>query len=149
MASQLKYENVQRDDRDDSSITEVESLIGDEKQMAAEEFRYMKKSKRVTCLSILMKARSFLDTILLLVIVGLLLRDQSQKATPKTSEHEVGGDMTGVGPHCELQKSCRLRPLTSFQIVSTQVTQFHINQTFAPYNTSNFFKKRFSLPGMD
>jgi hypothetical protein len=26
-------------------------------------------------------------------------------------------------------------------IVSTQVTTFHINQTFAPYNTSEFFRE--------
>ncbi|KAG9205371.1 hypothetical protein G6514_008011 [Epicoccum nigrum] len=40
-----------------------------------------------------------------------------------TSEKEVGGDMTGWGPH-----------------IPTKVTTFQINQTFAPYNTSDFFK---------
>jgi hypothetical protein len=103
MASQLKYENVQVDDHDDSSITEVEeSLMGDQKQMHLEEFheRYITKSKRITFLSILKQARWLLDIVLLLVIIGLLLRDQSQKANLKTSEHEVGGDFTGVGPHC-------------------------------------------------
>jgi hypothetical protein len=104
MASQLKYENVHLDDQDDSSTTEVEeSLMGDEKQMHGEEFRerYTRKSKRKTCISMLKEARWFLDTILLLVIVVLLLRLQSQKDIPKTSEHEVGGDLTGVGPHCK------------------------------------------------
>jgi hypothetical protein len=102
MASQLKYENVHMDDHDDSSITEVdESLIGDEKHMNDElRLRYTKK-KRTTCLSILKEARWFVDTILLLVIVGLLWRGQQQQSIPKTSEHEVGGDITGVGPHCE------------------------------------------------
>jgi hypothetical protein len=104
MASQLKYQNVQQlDDHDDASSTEVEeSLIGDQKQMELEEFeqRYTQKPKRALCLSILKGSRWCVEIVLLLVIVGLLLRDQSQKAIPKTSEHEVGGDMTGVGPHC-------------------------------------------------
>lgn len=111
--NQLKYKNVELDDHDDSSITEVEeSLMGDEKQMDVEEFRqrYTTKSRRTTCLSILKEARWFLDTVLLLVIVGLLLRGQMQKANPKTSEHEVGGDFTGVGPHCrELPEICRMK----------------------------------------
>ena len=112
MTSQLKYENVQIDDHDDSSITDVEeSLMGHEKQMHVEEFqqRYTTKSKSMACLSILKEARWFLDTVLLLFIVGLLLRDQSQKTNLKTSEHEVGGDFTGVGPHCrELPEICRM-----------------------------------------
>lgn len=103
MTSQLTYENVPFDDREDSSTTDVEeSLMGDEKQMHGENFnqRYTRNSKRKTCLSSLNQARWFLDTILLLVIVGLLVRDQSQRAIPKTSETEVGGDFTGVSPHC-------------------------------------------------
>jgi hypothetical protein len=45
---------------------------------------------------------------LLLVIVWLLVRDQSQKAMPMTSENEVGGDFTGVGPHCrQLRRDTR------------------------------------------
>ncbi|KUJ18803.1 uncharacterized protein LY89DRAFT_706441 [Mollisia scopiformis] len=116
MAGQLKYENLQLDDHDDSSITEVdESLMGDEKHMG-----YKRKSRRPTWWSIL---KGSLDTVLLLVIVALLLQYQSPKGTPKTSENEVGGDLTGVGPH-----------------FSSQVTTFHINQTFAPYNTADFFK---------
>lgn len=103
MSSQLKYENVLFDDHEDLSNTDVEeSLMGDEKQMHGEEFhqRYAKKSKSVKYLSILNHARWFLDTVLLLLIVGLLVRDQAQKSTTKTSENEVGGDFTGVGPHC-------------------------------------------------
>jgi len=115
MATEPRYENLQLDDHDDSSITEVEeSLMGDEKQMHRDEFRqrYTKKSKRRTCLTILNQARWFLDTILLLVIVGLLLRNQSENAIPKNSEHEVGGDMTGVGPHCK--KLLYSRRITTF-----------------------------------
>jgi hypothetical protein len=102
MASQLKYENVEFDDHEDSSTTEVEeSLMEDEKHMH-EEFhkRYATKSKRAACRSILNQGRWFLDTLLLLVIVGLLVRDQAHRVNPKTSENEVGGDLTGVGPHC-------------------------------------------------
>jgi hypothetical protein len=102
MTSQLKYENVEFDDHEDSSTTEVEeSLMGDEKHMH-EEFhkRYATKSKRAACRSIINQGRWFLDTLLLLVIVGLLVRDQAHKASSKTSENEVGGDLTGVGPHC-------------------------------------------------
>jgi len=104
MASQLKYENLHLDDHDDLSITEVdESLMGDEKDLHAAEFphRYQKRSKRVRCLSILKEARWFIDTVLLIFIVVLLLRGQSRNANPKTSEHEVGGDITGLGPHCK------------------------------------------------
>ena len=104
MSSLPKYENVHSEDRDDLSITEVEeSLMGDEGQMHRDELRkgYMAKSKKVTCLSILKEGRWFLDTALLLVIVVLLLRNQSEQSVPKTSEHEAGGDFTGVGPHCK------------------------------------------------
>jgi hypothetical protein len=103
MTSQLKYENLTFDDHEGSSTTEVEeSLLGDEKLMHGEEFRrrHATKSKRAAFLSILSQTRWLLDTVLLLVIVWLLVRDQSQKAIPKTSENEVGGDFTGVGPHC-------------------------------------------------
>lgn len=105
MSSQLKYENIQVDDHDDLSITEVdESLMGDEKDLNTTEFqnRYQKRSKRVRCLSILKEARWFIDTILLVFIVVILLRGQSRNTTPKTSEHEVGGDITGLGPHCKI-----------------------------------------------
>jgi len=103
MTSLPKYENVQLHDNDDSSITEVEdSLMGDEKHMHGEEYqmRY-RQSKSTTCMTILKEARWFLDTFLLLVIVGLLVRGQWEASVPKTSEHEVGGDFTGVSPHCK------------------------------------------------
>lgn len=115
MASQLKYDNLQLDDHDDSSITEVEeSLIGDQKQMDLEEFqqRYTTKSKRRVCISILKEARWLFEAVLMLAIMGLLLRDQSQKTNLKSSEHEVGGDLTGVGPHCKkIQEICRIEAL--------------------------------------
>lgn len=104
MNNQLTYEGLRIEDRDDSSTTDVEeSLMGDEKQMDGKRCGkgHKRKSKSVTCLHLLQEARWFLDIGLLLIIIGLLLRDQSQKAHPKTSENEVGGDFTGVGPHCK------------------------------------------------
>ncbi|CZT13679.1 uncharacterized protein RAG0_17371 [Rhynchosporium agropyri] len=127
MPSQPKYETVQMDDQDDSSTTEVdESLMGDDKHLVAEEFRerYSRRSKTTTYLSILKEARWFLDIGLLLVIIGILLRNQSQNRIPKTSEHEVMGDITGIGAH-----------------LGTQITTFHVNQTFAPYNTTEFWRE--------
>ncbi|KAI9052933.1 hypothetical protein LZ554_003205 [Drepanopeziza brunnea f. sp. 'monogermtubi'] len=126
MTALPKYENVRLSDNDDSSITDVDdSVMGDDKHMHGEQYRpRYKKSKAVSCLSILKEGKWFLDTILLLVIVGLLLRNQTEAAVPKSSERDVGGDFTGVGPH-----------------LPTEVKTFHINQTFAPYNTSEFFKE--------
>ena len=103
MASQVKYQNVRQldDDHDDASTTEVEeSLMGDQKQFELEEFQQNYTKRRSLCLSILKGAHWCLEVVLLLVIVGLLLRDQSQHDIPKTSVHDVGGDMTGCGPHC-------------------------------------------------
>ncbi|KAG9240322.1 hypothetical protein BJ878DRAFT_299529 [Calycina marina] len=119
-----KYENVHLEDNDDLSITEVEdSLMGDEGHTYADELRKRGGRKsRPTCWTIMKEGRWFLDTILLLVIVGLLVRSQVESKIPKNSEHELMGDMTGVGPH-----------------FSTQIQTFHVNQTYAPSNTSEFF----------
>jgi hypothetical protein len=145
MNSQPQYENVPFDEHEGSSTTEVEeSLLGDEKLMRGEEFRqrHATKSKGAACLAILSQARWLLDTVLLLVILWLLVRDQSQKAISKTSENEVGGDFTGVGPHCrQLPRNKKWQQKSDNRLVSTQVTTFHINQTFAPYNTSEFFRE--------
>jgi hypothetical protein len=102
MSSQLKYENVQFDEPDDSSTTEVESLVGDQQEKFNQ--LYTRKPKKNACLAVLKGLRWAVEIGLLLGIFGLLLRDQTKKAFPRTSEHEVGGDMTGVGPHCRLYK---------------------------------------------
>jgi hypothetical protein len=111
MEPQHNYKNVQSHDdhHDDDSSTEVESLVGIEKGWAAEDFssRNTRRSKRSTCVSILKASRWFVVIGLQLIIVGLLAKDlgliQSQWwKTRSTSEHEVGGDMTGWGPHSEL-----------------------------------------------
>lgn len=102
MAGQLKYQKAETDEHDDSSTTEFEdSVLGDEKELNDREFgrSYRPRSRSATCLSILKEARWFIDTILLLVIIGLLLLNQSRGSITKNSEREVGGDFTGVGRH--------------------------------------------------
>ena len=140
MAVIFKYENLRLGDHDDSSTTEVEdTLMDDEKD--TQNLRRT-RCRTITCLSVLKEAHWFVDTILLLAIFGLLLRDKSQSCIPKTSEKEVGGDFTGVGPHCKYSRSKWTdSTLADNKIVSTQVHTFHINQTFAPYNTSEFFRE--------
>lgn len=142
MATDHPYSNVRLDDpendHDDSSVTEVEeSLIDSSEKHWNHNGIYRRptpKSKTRKCLSFVSSAGWVIDTLLLLVIVGLLVRDEfwrkeelrlwkSGAGVPVTSETEVGGDVTGIRPH-----------------FSTQVTRFQINQTFAPYNTSEFFR---------
>jgi hypothetical protein len=107
MESQHKYENVslEENDHDDLSTTEIgESLMGDEKQWDVEEFqRRIRKSKQSRCMQILKSSRFFVDTILLVVILGLLVRDQWQKSSANGAM-EVGGDITGVRPKCREQE---------------------------------------------
>ncbi|CAI6244626.1 unnamed protein product [Periconia digitata] len=128
-----------------SSATEVESLIGDdndaEKQWSHNPYARRHQSERSSkrdnmCMRILKASRWIVVITLQIVIVGLLAKEQGyfaalpsfgfgsskEAAQRSTSKEEVGGDITGWGPH-----------------IPTQITQFHINQTFAPYNTSEFF----------
>ncbi|KAF2186235.1 hypothetical protein K469DRAFT_687230 [Zopfia rhizophila CBS 207.26] len=130
MEGKHDYRNVHTDDHhEDDSSTEVESLVGIEKQWQADDFqRRSRRSKRSTCISMLKASRWVIIISLQLVIIGLLARDQGLLLdqwwrTRTTSEKEIGGDVTGWGPH-----------------LPTQITTFKINQTFAPYNTSEFFK---------
>lgn len=106
MSNHPNYENLRDDDLEDSILTETEdSLMGEEKGVLLDEFRrgHATKSRRIGCLSILKEARWFLDIVLLGFIIILLLNDRSHKLDLSTSEHEVGGDITGVGPHCKQQ----------------------------------------------
>ncbi|KAF2653612.1 hypothetical protein K491DRAFT_602544 [Lophiostoma macrostomum CBS 122681] len=131
MERQHDYKNVPvADHHDDDSSTEVESLVGGEKSWHAEDFHSRtRKARRNLCVSVLKASRWFLVIGLQLIIIGLLARDQGLLLVVKwwpsrtTSEREIGGDITGWGPH-----------------IPTQITTFHINQTFAPYNTSEFFR---------
>ncbi|KAJ4991604.1 hypothetical protein SVAN01_02985 [Stagonosporopsis vannaccii] len=131
MPRQHQYTDVRpQDHHDDDSSTEVESLVGGEKVWAANEYTHPSRSRRdILCPPCLSALRWFIVIALQVVIVGLLAREQGLLMDSKwtraatTSESEVGGDMTGWGPH-----------------IPTKITTFQINQTFAPYNTSDFFK---------
>lgn len=123
MDSQTKYENVHLDDHDEAeSHTEIEeSLMGDEKKWHDPEFqRLARQSKRSTSLSTLWSGRWFIDTILLLTILGLLIRQELRP--PPENQWDFGGDFTGVAPR-----------------FSQQITTFKMDQKYAPDNTSEFF----------
>ncbi len=103
MDAQHKYENVAvGEDHDGSrSSTEVESLLGDEKSWHAEQLGLRRKPTRTSkVVSTFRTWRWVIDTVLLLGILGLLVRDQFKKQ-PYTP-WEIGGDFTGVrSKHCE------------------------------------------------
>ncbi|KAI8930786.1 hypothetical protein NX059_011811 [Plenodomus lindquistii] len=130
MQPQHQYSEVRSNDHhDDESLTEVGSLM-EQKQWATDDFEHIASSLRRgnRCHSLLAVFRWSLVIGLQIAIIGLLAKDQGLLNTtgwraPSTSAHEVGGDITGWSPH-----------------IPTQVTKFSINQTFAPYNTSDFFK---------
>ncbi len=103
MDAKHEYENIPvGDDHDGSrSSTEVESLMGEEKRWHAQELGLRRKrTKTSRVVSAFSAWRWVIDTLLLLAIVGLLVKDQlrQQPYTP----WEIGGDFTGVrSKHCE------------------------------------------------
>lgn len=105
MEPEHDYKNIHtHDHHDDDSSTEVESLVGMDKQWTSEDFeRRTRRSKRSICLTILKASRWFLVIGLQLIIVALLAHDEGLLdrwiASSLTSEQEVGGDVTGWGPH--------------------------------------------------
>jgi hypothetical protein len=116
--SQPKYDNVPLDDHDEAgSNTEVdESLMGDEKKWHEEDFQpRRKKSARCRIISAL---RSGVNTLLLLAVLGLLIRQQLQKAPTL----EVGSDFTGFVPK-----------------FSPRITRFQMDYKYQRDNTSEFF----------
>ncbi|KAF2006041.1 hypothetical protein P154DRAFT_423196 [Amniculicola lignicola CBS 123094] len=125
-----EYRNVHpADHHDDDSSTEVESLVGLQKEWAAHEFGpRTRRSKRSACISIFKASRWFVVIGFQIIIMGLSAREQGLLlqgpwSMKTSSEKEVGGDITGWGKH-----------------IPTQITTFAVNQTFAPYNTSEFFQ---------
>lgn len=132
MASQPKYENVQLDDHDEAgSTTDVEdsSLMGDEKKWQDQGFEGRpKRAKRSRLLSILQTGRWCLDTVLLLAILGLLVRQQL--STPQTVRLEVGSDFTGVAPKCK----------SMYGVSPTHDYYFHLTSGLATKMHSSFAK---------
>ncbi|KAH4029317.1 hypothetical protein HBH70_238430 [Parastagonospora nodorum] len=131
MQPQHSYAQVDhREHHDDDSSTEVESLAGAEKGWAHGEFQHtsQRTNRRILCPPLVAALRWVLIIGLQLIIIGLLARDQGLLDSTRfrglsTSANDPGGDITGWSPH-----------------IPTQITTFKINQTFAPYNTSEFFQ---------
>jgi hypothetical protein len=104
-----EYKNVPAHDlHDDDSSTEVESLVGMEKHWDPETFESRtRRSKRSALVTMLKAARWWVVIGLQIIIVGLLARDQGLLRQvglgygSSTSQHEVGGDVTGWSPHSE------------------------------------------------
>jgi hypothetical protein len=98
ISTQPKYENVQLDDHDEAgSHTEVEdSLMGDEKKWRDQDFQTAPQRRRKRVLSVLKTGQSYLNTVLLLGILAVLVRQQLRIPSPE--RWEIGGDFTGVAP---------------------------------------------------
>jgi hypothetical protein len=102
-AQQHKYESMALDDRDDRSSTEVESLMEVEKQWQDEDMRMpMRRSRASRICGVLNSFRWLIDTTLLLIILGLVVRSEFKKGPVNPTDYDFGGDITGVGPKCEL-----------------------------------------------
>lgn len=102
--SDAKYANIKFEDHDDRSSTEVEeSLLGTDdkacRRCMAKDYHDQPARRKNRCLAMLNSSRWFVDTILLVVILGLLVREQMQK--PPVNTWDFGGDLTGVSGHCE------------------------------------------------
>jgi hypothetical protein len=107
MQKQHDYSHVDHNDEHyaDSS-TEVESLVGGEKQWASDEFQHtsQRSNRRILCPPLVAAFRWVLVIGLQLIIIGLLARDQGLLDATRwrgrsTSAKQVGGDITGWGPH--------------------------------------------------
>ena len=88
------------------SSTEVESLVGGEKQWTCGDFHHtsQRSNRKILCSPLLAALRWVLVIGLQLIIVGLLARDQGLLDSTRwrgrsTSANQVGGDITGWGPH--------------------------------------------------
>lgn len=111
MDAQTKYENIHADEHEhDDSSTEVdESLLGDEKQWHEDGIRLGQRPKRTRLWKRLGCVWWIVDTALLLVILGLLVRDQLRQ--PAVNKWDFGGDFTGVGPRGKKTRSRLWRDL--------------------------------------
>ncbi|KAI5860442.1 hypothetical protein GGS23DRAFT_614024 [Durotheca rogersii] len=150
---QTRYANLAQghavDDRDDArSSTEVEdSLMGDDHggkewhdveldgRSALAGLPRGRRTLRARLAAAAGTARWALDTALLLVILGLLLRDQARQPTTAAPQGaasslavgdvnpwQFGQDLTGVGPR-----------------FSQEITTFVRDESYAPNDTASFF----------
>lgn len=97
MAVPHKYETVQLEDNDHSeSSTEVdESVVGDDAKHWTAGTRRSRRSQTGRLASVFRSYRWMIDTVLILVSLCLLIRDQWSKQCPAPLL-EIGGDYTGV-----------------------------------------------------
>jgi hypothetical protein len=101
---------------DDDSSTEVESLVGAEKQWATRDFQHtsQRSRRRAACLSWMGALRWAVVIGLQLVIVGLLAKEQGMLGSTlfkgrSTSQRDPGGDITGWSPHSKSSNSFQQR----------------------------------------
>lgn len=101
------YANIDEHD-DGRSSTEVdESLMGMDEEKHYSRREHMLPSRRPKTLAAKLLApfksgRWLIDTALLLVIIGLLVKDKWKDVG---NPWQIGGDITGVGPKCMLDSS--------------------------------------------
>jgi len=109
MQGQHDYSHINHNEEQyaDSS-TEVESLVGGEKQWTSGDFHQssQRSNKKILCPPLLAALRWVLVIGLQLTIIGLLARDQGLLVSTRwrsrsTSANQVGGDITGWGPHSQ------------------------------------------------
>ncbi|KAK9772046.1 hypothetical protein AB5N19_11667 [Seiridium cardinale] len=121
-SKQHKYENMPLDDGDSRSSTEVESLMDEAKQWHDVDLsRPMRRSRAGRICEFMSSWRWLIDTTLLLIILGFVVRTYYSKTAVKP--YDFGGDITGWSPK-----------------FSEQITTFVHEEEYAPYNTSEFFK---------
>lgn len=134
MEPQHQYKNVPSNEHhDDDSSTEVESLVGMEKQWATEGFmRRSRRSKRNMCMSILAASKWFVVIGLQLIMIALLARDQGLLRElglgkgRSTSAAEIGGDITGWGPHSKTSPP-----------IPTPASHTHLTACLSPHPSNN------------
>ncbi|KAI0517267.1 hypothetical protein F5B22DRAFT_603899 [Xylaria bambusicola] len=116
------HESTQSDSR---SSTEVESLMGDKNMWHDVDLGSpIRQTKRDKLFSTLKSWRWTFDTVLLLVIVTLLVRDQWRQSAVLQDANiwQFGQDFTGVGPK-----------------FSSKITKFAPDESYAPNDTAEFF----------
>lgn len=149
------YDELDKYDEARSSTEVDESLMGDEKPWHKQQPHQplARRSIRSKIISALWSLRWVVDTLLLLAILGLLVRDQLRK--PEVNQWDFGGDFTGVGPRCRIahylstysficglgQEILAPRLLTErlYYVVSQKIVKFEMDPSYAPTNSSEFF----------
>ncbi|GKT40990.1 oxidase ustYa [Colletotrichum spaethianum] len=141
--SEAKYANlgIEDHDHDDRSSTEVEeSLIGGDdkacRSCLTKEYQSPSTRRQNRWLAMLKSSRWFVDTALLLVILGLLVREQMRQ--PTENKLDFGGDLTGVSGKCEyLDATVRMWERGTLMQIKTFTPDYE--GKYAPNDTSKFF----------